>query len=72
MEQIICGYVDNGNLLFADAMYRVPTFAVSEQLVEGLRPGFDGDWVPESGVGCMRNEPAAMLIARLQGQQMPT
>ena len=39
-EQIICGYVDNGNLLFADAMYRVPTFAVSEQLVEGASAGF--------------------------------
>ena len=40
MGQIICGYVDNGNLLFADAMYRVPTFAVSEQLVEGASAGF--------------------------------
>ena len=55
MAVFICGYIDNGNLyganylriyiytgakLFADAMYRVPTFAVSEQLVEGASAGF--------------------------------
>ena len=40
LRQITCGYIDNGSKLFADAMYRVPTFAVSEQLVEGASAGF--------------------------------
>ena len=33
-------YIYTGAKLFADAMYRVPTFAVSEQLVEGASAGF--------------------------------